>query len=176
MTYSNSVAVTGDAQRVLASASTILMTIGFEVVEQAGDRIEFVGPGLSSTRQNPILGASKLIVGVEHGRLFVNADYGGVDSLRRFMIRFPLLLGIGIGSVFAVILSVVFLVLYILGVDMGPAWAIAWLSPLMAFGIALTSVSPWIFLAPWITRHLQRKTADALDTLMTNVSHAAEMA
>jgi hypothetical protein len=175
MPYSNSVAFNGDPQRLLAAASTILMTNGFAVIQQEGNRIEFVGPGLNSTKQNAILGASKVIVCVENGRLAVEADYGGVDSLRRFMIRFPLLLGLGLGSVFAAILLVVFLGFYLYGADFGPAWTVAWLSPLLAIAVSLLSVSPWIFLAPWIRRHLERKTKDALDTLMINVSHAAKV-
>jgi hypothetical protein len=132
MPYTNSIIFSGDPQRLLAAASTILMTNAFTVVEQESQSIEFKGPGLNSTRQNPILGASKVIVGLEDGQLTVNAEYGGVDSLRRFMIRFPLLLGIGLGSVFAVILLSVFLGFYLYGADFGPAWTIAWLSPLLA--------------------------------------------
>jgi len=176
MPYTNSIVFIGDPQRLLAAASTILMTNGFAVVQQDGDRIEFSGPGLNSTKQNPILGASKVIVCVERGRLAVEADYGGVEALRRFMIRFPLLLALGLGSVFALILIVVFLGFYLAGADFGPAWPIAWLSPALAIAISLLSVSPWFFLAPWIRRHLEGKTAAALDTMMTNVCHAAKVA
>jgi hypothetical protein len=176
MPYSNSIAFTGDSQRLLASAATILMTNGFAVVQQEGDQIEFVGPGLNSTRQNPILGASRVVVSAKHGRLAVEAEYGGVDALRRFMIQFPLLLGLGLGSVFAVILLMVFMGFYLYGADFGPAWTMAWLSPLLAIVISLLSVSPWFFLAPWIRRHLERKTNVALDTLLINISHSAKVA
>jgi hypothetical protein len=176
MTYSNSIAFTGDPQRLLAAAATILMTNGFAVVQQEGDQIEFIGPGLNSTKQNPLLGAARIVVSAKQGRLAVDADYGGVDSLRRFMIRFPLLLGLGLGCIFAVISLIVFLGFYLYGADFGPAWTVAWLSPLFAIAVSLLSVSPWFFLAPWIRRHLERKTTFALDTLMTNVSHAAKMA
>ena len=176
MPYTNSIAFSGDPQRLLAAASTILMTNGFAVVQQDGHRVEFAGPGLSSTKQHPILGASKVVVCADHGQLTVDADYGGVESLRRFMIRFPLLLGLGLGSVFAVILLSVFLGFYCYGADFGPAWTIAWLSPLLAILTSLLSVLPWYFLAPCIRRHIERKTTVALGTLMTNVCHAAKVA
>lgn len=81
MQYSNSAHFSGDSQRLLAAASTILMTNGFEVVRQDRQQIEFVGPGLNSTRQNPLLGASRVVVRVQDGRLSVDAELGGVESL-----------------------------------------------------------------------------------------------
>ena len=175
MVYSNSVAFSGDPERLLSVASTILMTNGFAVVEQDAARILFAGPGLNSTKQNPLLGASSVHVRASDGLLTIEAEYGGVESLRRFMIRFPLLLGLGIGLAFAVIMLAAIIGMHLSGIDFGAATTVVWWSPLLVMLPALLAVSPWVFLAPWIRQHLERKTTAAIDTLMVNVCHTFRM-
>lgn len=176
MTYSNSLAFTGDAQRVLVAASTILMTNGFVVVHQQGHEIQFVGPGLNSTRQNPLLGASKVTIQVDTGRLTVDADYGGLELLRRLMVRFPLLLGLGLGAFFALTMLSVIVGVCLYAWDIRGLPTVFWLSPFFGMLTPLLAVSPWFFLAPWLRQHLQRRTTNALDTLLINVCHAAQVA
>lgn len=176
MAYSNSIAFTGDAQRLLAAATTILMTHGFAVVYQDDHEIEFAGPGLKSTRQNPILGASTVIIRANHGRLSIEAEYGGVESLRRFMFRFPLLLGLGLGSAFAVMMTAMLVVIRLTGVRFDFGAPIVWWLPILALLPALLAVSPWVVLAPWIRHHLERKTTVAIETLMANLCHLATIA
>ena len=105
----------------------------------------------------------------------MEAEYGGVDALRRFMIRFPLLLGLGLGIAFAVITLLVLAGLYVSGVDFASVSPVFWLAPRLVFATSLLSVAPWIVLAPWIRRRLEQKTAAALDTFLINVRHAAQV-
>ncbi|MEM8671062.1 MAG: hypothetical protein AAGG48_26285 [Planctomycetota bacterium] len=173
MTYYQSVTFEGDPGKVLSAASQILMPQGFTVTQQQEHRLEFDGPGMNSSRQDPIRGASEITVEAAHGRVTVCAEYGGVESMRRFVTRFPLLLGLGIGAINGVILFVVMVICHFSGVPLQRHWPIVWLTPLFVVGIPLLAVSPWFFLGPALARKLQEKTTQALDSLLSNVRHSA---
>lgn len=174
--YSNSVECTGDAQQILAAVSTVLITNGFSVVKQEHRQIEFAGPGMNSTKQNPLVGASEVIVHVDQGRLTVVAELGGVAKMQRFLIRFPLLLGLGLGLGLGT-LSLIFIACFqFWGGNPAARFPLFWLYPALVFTIPVLAVSPWFFLSPWMGAKLQKRTTAALDTLLANISQVASIA
>jgi hypothetical protein len=82
--------------------------MGFEMVKRQNDSVELLGPGMNSTRQKPVLGATVVRVELRGQQLRLEAELGGIDSLRRFMRRFPLALGLGLGALFGIGGGVVF--------------------------------------------------------------------
>jgi hypothetical protein len=165
-TFSTSAVTTRPTIDVLQAALAILTNNGFSIVDRDDHSASLDGPGLNSTRQNPLLGASKIHLELQGQQLRLDAELGGVDSMRRFLMRFPFLLGIGLGLLFGVIGGLVFGRQF--GVGFGVPWAQGWTWMLIAFGGALLPVTPWLFLSPMMSNMIRTRTQDALTTLVKN--------
>jgi hypothetical protein len=165
-TFSTS-AVTKVATADVLQASLITLTNnGFAIVNRNEDSADLTGPGLNSTKQNPLLGASRIRLKLQGQQLRLDAELGGVDSMRRFLLRFPLILGLGLGLLFAVIGGLTFGRQF--GIGFGMPWAPGWTWLLVAFGAAMLPISPWLFLSPLISNMIQKRTENALVTLVQN--------
>lgn len=164
--YSTSVSiqeVTGD---VLQVALAILANSGFKIVNRDSHSASLTGPGLNNTRQNPLLGATLIQIVVDDDRMKLNAELGGVDSMSRFLTRFPFMLGLGLAVLFGV--GGGFLFGRAFGVGFGVPWAQGWTWMLFATTIAVVPVAPWLFLTPMIARSIRKRTQHALSTLANN--------
>jgi len=153
-------------ERILANAITTLMHHGFRLERRTDNEAELTGPGLTSTKQDPLLGASRVRLQSRDCRLRVNAELGGVQTMRRFLIWFPLILGLTLGLVFSVVGGLV------LGQQDGPAPAFPWRWLWFGFGTALLPVSPWLILSPLMIRWIARRTKNAIETLAHNATLA----
>ena len=120
-TYTTSTETPGPTGEILQAALTVLTNNGFAIVNRDELTASLKGPGLNSTRQNPLLGASAIRLALEGNQLRLDADLGGVDSMRRFLMRFPFLLGLGLGLFFGVGGGLMFGQLF--GVGFGVPWA-----------------------------------------------------
>src|SRR4051812_35158201 len=96
MQYSSQVPFQGQLHDALQLAIGALTTVGFRVVQRDDHSVDFTGPGLTSTRQNALLGASHIRLEASSGQLAVLADLGGIRWLRRFLLVFPIALCAGI--------------------------------------------------------------------------------
>ena len=101
----------------------------------------------------------------------MQADLGGVESMRRFLIMFPILLGIGLGTFFAVFLGVLFGRTF--GVGFGVPWAPGWRWVIMGLVFGLVPVAPWAFISPLVGRMLRNRTQRAARLLASNSAFAA---
>lgn len=125
------------------------------------DRLEFRAiPGLNSTRQNPLLGASKIYLALDGHQLRLDAELGGVDSMRRFLMRFPFLLGLGLGLFFGIGGGFMFGRQF--GVGFGVPWAQGWTWMFFSIGVAMLPVAPWLFLSPMMSNMIRTRTQNAL--------------
>ena len=165
-TFSTSATVLGTPARALHSAVTTLTNNEFAIVHCDDARATLTGPGLNSTRQNPLLGATRIDLRVDDNRLDVDAELGGVDSMRRFLTWFPLLLGAGLGAVAGGLFFSQF------GDDLDLPWAEGWQRILFAVGAAMLPVAPWLVLSPMMARWICNRTQRALETLVNNAAHA----
>jgi hypothetical protein len=165
-TYSTSAVTHNPSGETLQAALAILTNNGFAIVNRDERTASLTGPGLNSTKQNPLLGASKICLALEGNQLHVDAELGGVESMQRFLIRFPLLLGLVLGLLFCVIGGRVFGQQF--GLGFGVPWAQGWRWILVTFGLTMLPVTPWLILSPWIGNMIRCRTQQALNTLVTN--------
>jgi hypothetical protein len=100
--------------------------------------------------------------------LHLHAELGGVETMRRFLMRFPFLLGFGLAAFFAIGGGVFFGQLF--GVGFGVPWAQGgrWVAMAMIFGIL--PVAPWVVISPLMVRMIRKRTHQALDVLAHNSS------
>ncbi len=145
--------VGADPTAALDRAIAALSTVGFRIEDRRPDSARLTGPRLTSTRQNPLLGAGTVELTAGHGELALDADLAGTRFLRQFVTWFPPLLVLA--------LTLPWLVLVAVGV-LPPAQAIA---PAVVAGLQLPL---WLALGPLIRRRIIRGTEQALDTLVHN--------
>ena len=165
-TFSTSAKVTKPTGDALLAALNTLTNIGFAINSRDEHIAMLTGPGLNSTNQNPLLGASQICLALDGDQLRLDAQLGGVDSMRRFIMRFPFVLGLGGGVFFCVFSGFLFGAQF--GVGFGVPWAqgLTWM--LFVMGIATLSVSPWLLLSPMISKMIRTRTQNALTILVNN--------
>jgi Flp pilus assembly protein TadB len=152
MLYETSIPYSKDPQDALAFARSILAQTGFRIVSLENRCLEALGPGLQSTRQNALRGASRVRILIYDETIHLSAELGGVIWMRNFLYLFPPLLGVFLIAVFA-----------LLGL------------PGRAFWIVLAALSPWLVLSPLISRAVKRSTLEALDTLLQNLRFGGDV-
>ena len=165
-TFSTFAVTKKTTQDVLQAALVTLTNNGFAIVNRDENSADLTGPGLNSTRQNPLLGASRIHLLLQGQQLRLDAELGGVDSMRRFLMRFPFILGLALGLLFGVVGGFTFGRQF--GVGFGVPWAQGWTWLLVAIGGAMLPVSPWLFLSPMMSNMIRTRTQNALATLVQN--------
>jgi hypothetical protein len=150
----------------MEAALATLVSNGFAIMHRDKFSANLTGPGLNSTKQNPLLGATNICLELRDQQLRLEAELGGVDSMQRFLTRFPLVLGLGLGLFFGVFGGILFGRQF--GVGFGVPWAQGATWMLVAIGGALLPVAPWLVLSPMISRMIRMRTQNALTTLITN--------
>jgi hypothetical protein len=165
-TFSTYAVTTKPTEDVLQAVLVKLTNNGFAIVKRDGKSVELTGPGLNSTRQNPLLGASRIRLELHGHELSLDAELGGVETMRRFLMRFPFMLGLGLGLFFGVVGGIAFGRQF--GVGFGVPWAqgLTWM--LLAIGGSMLPVTPWLFLSPMMSKMMRTRTQNALTTLVTN--------
>jgi hypothetical protein len=171
-TFSTSATVAGNPAHALRSAVTTLTNNNFAIVHCDDASATLTGPGLNSTRENPLLGATRVDLRVAGNRLDVDAELGGVDSMRRFLNWFPLLLGASLGLLFAVVGGSFF---GAFGGNPDLPGGERWQRLLFALGAGLLPVAPWLVLSPMMASWIRNRTHRALETLANNAAHTAKL-
>lgn len=161
MRYETSIPFDGEAMLAFDAVITSLTPAGFKVKEATPDSLSMSGPGMNSTRESPVLGATEVRLLARESSLALEADLGGVERMTRFVRLFPPLLSIGICLVVGFVLYLQF------GQQL----------PTQVFGaigfVALANSALWIVLAPMISRRMRSRTCLALDALLTNAATVA---
>ena len=152
--HATGAAVEVDPTVALDAAVDALAGAGFRLVGRTPSEAELTGPGMTSSRQDPLVGASRISLS-SGGRLEAVAELGGISRMARFLRWFPPALG----AALAVVLVAVFAASD-LGYDAVIGGAV----------IPLVATSPWIILGPVIARSLRQRTVAALDTLVANAA------
>ncbi|MEL6108746.1 MAG: hypothetical protein AAFU85_22290 [Planctomycetota bacterium] len=167
MDYETEINVNADAHEVVDNAIHALVACGMKLDRRETKEATLCGPGLRSTNQNPVLGATTLrLIERDHPnpRIIVHADLGGVRWIGRFIIRFPLLLSLGL------------LVIYFLVQWFGAGLGLAAIPPAVhwaVFGTALLVAFPWLLIQPIIVRKLTAKTEQAIADLIRSADRMA---
>lgn len=157
MEYSRSQQVAVDPERLKELAVQMAAAAGFVIESQMGPAIELRGPGMQSSRQNPLCGASRMRW-VRDGRaVTLEAELGGAKWMARFVKVFPLALTLGLVVVLGVVFAFVF----------DPQQQITTLAALGAIAVFDTVI--WLVLGPVMARGIENRTRQALDSYFTNV-------
>lgn len=157
---------TEDPQQALSRAILVLETVGFRIVSCDERNAELQGPGLNSTKQNPLLGATMIHLRCTERTIRLTAKLGGVATMQRFLTWFPWILGLSLGTIFALAGGIGFG--RAAGIPFGVPWAQGFNWILAAYAMALLPVAPWLFLSPWLIRVIRNRTRVALETLLQN--------
>jgi hypothetical protein len=165
-TYSVSAVSQKSTEDVLQAALITLTNNGFAILKRDENSAVLKGPGMNSTSQNPLLGASQIHLKLQGQQLSLDAELGGVDSMRKFLMRFPFILGLSLGMLFGVVGGFAFGRQF--GVGFGVPWAQGWSWMLFAIGGAMLPVTPWLFLSPMMSNTIRARTQSALETLVQN--------
>lgn len=162
MQYTNSVPFEGDTGKAFDLAMSSLTSLGFRIVSSDDSSLELTGPGMNSTRQSPLVGASHIWISRTYdGRLSLRAELGGVETMARFVTIFPVALALGLGIMFVVLGTIQ------RGAQLPPR---ALLIPVIA--AVAPNVVLWLFVGPWMARRIGRQTCAAIDALLNNMAVA----
>lgn len=150
--YSKTVPFTGQRARALDVARSAFVGQGFQIVASSDDELRVTGPGINSTRENPLKGVSEASIIIRSAAIEIKAILGGAQKLKMFLRLFPL----GMALLFLLVFGVL-------------AWRLPVFRHAWVFLIPVLALSPWLFLAPLIARSIEKKTAQAVDTLLSNM-------
>jgi len=170
MNYTRSIPFAGAPGKALASAPATLAANGFQITDKRDSLLEMVGPGMTSTRQNALVGATKICIRAGRGQLELEADLGGARAMRRFVRVLPLALATGFAVLFGPVMGIIFGQVF--GVGFGVPFAPGWLWLAFAVPLAVLPGVPGAFLSPMIARSVHSRTLRALDTLLANMEAA----
>ncbi|MCI0642860.1 MAG: hypothetical protein L0Y72_09380 [Gemmataceae bacterium] len=161
MHYKKTAPFDGNAAKAFDLATAALTSLGFRTVARSNAMLEVEGPGMMSSRQSALLGASRIKISHGNRQLDLEAELGGVRRLARFVTWFPL----GLSLALAVILSVVF--------SMTQNKEDTWIFPVAA--VACGNAAIWLVAGPLMVRHIHRRTCRDIDTLLQNMVQMGKM-
>jgi hypothetical protein len=162
-----------DTERTFSNAVLVLEAVGFKILSCDKQHAELQGPGMSSTKQNPLLGATAIQLRCSRNTIKLDARLGGVATMERFLKWFPLGLGITLGTLFAFVGGFGFGKAF--GIPFGVPWAqgLNWI--LVAYTLALLPITPWFFISPWMIGIIRQRTTESLKTLLHNAVLKAKL-
>ena len=132
-------------------ARTALVAQGFEILHQSDTELRARGPGMRSTHDPPLAGASELTLMVDSSGLEARATLGSAAKFKTFIYVFPPALGL--------LLSLSFLLAGM------PKW---WLG--------ILCVAPWLFLSPVFGAIVEGKTTKAVQSLVRSMVQVSRRA
>ena len=165
-TFDTATASNDSSEDALKLAVSVLMRNGFRIVELDASSASLTGPGLNSTRQNPLLGATSIQLQADSRQLVAHAELGGVDRMRKFLFTFPPLLGMGLGLLMGIIGGLTFGKQF--GIGFGVPFAQGWWWMVTAMVMCLLPVSPWLVLSPIMSNMIRKRTECAIESLIHN--------
>jgi hypothetical protein len=151
MDYEKAEPFSGNMEKVLEVAKNVFIQHNFQIIRDSDTEVEFTGPGMLSSRQNPIVGISRICIRGASGNISIEAEFGGIRKLTKYLV------------VFIAGMAVFFVVLFgILHSKQG--------QPLnKTILISLSPFVPWPVLIPLIHIWMKSRTSKALDRLLTNM-------
>jgi hypothetical protein len=161
MQHSVSVQVRGDVKKALDQLIAALTTIGFRLVAKSKTSLEFDGPEMNSTRQSPLVGASRIRVLADAHSLSLDAELGGVRRMVRFVWLFPPALCIGLFVALVSIFAVIF-----------PPERLPMITGLVG-AICGANLLFWLAAAPLMAMVIRNRSRRALDILVENAAMVA---
>ena len=151
MDYEKTEPFSGNMGKVLEVAKNVFIQHNFQIVRDSDSEVEFTGPGMLSSIQNPLVGISRVRIRGTSGNLSIEAEFGGIRKLTKYLVLFI----VGMAIFFLVFFGIM------LPKQGQPAGKIIL--------IALAPFIPWPVLIPLIYIWMKSRTSKALDRLLTNM-------
>ncbi len=145
--YDKTVTYNGEREQVLNAARDTFVQQGFLLTSVSKDGFDVRGPGMSSTKQNPLVGVSQAHLSASASDITIRAELGGVRVMQYFVMIFPPALVLGLGILFYFVLP------------NGEMFA-----KYMAPGFMLQ----WLLLGLLLSYWIRRRTTRAVDVLLQN--------
>ena len=164
--YSKTVPFAGHTAKALDAARTTFMNQGFQIIASSDDELRVTGPGLNSTKENPLKGVSEASIIIRASAIEMKAILGGTEKLSKFLRIFPL----GLALFFLLAIGITFGVIALAKGLTLPELRQWWWIGLIAFLAPALALSPWIFLSPIMIRWIENRTVQAIDTLLNNMA------
>jgi hypothetical protein len=152
MEYSKTVPFIGNGARALDVARAAFVGQGFQIIASSDYELRVTGPGINSTKENPLKGVSEASIIIRSSAIEIKAILGGVQKMNTFLRLFPL----GLALFFLIVFGAL-------------AWSLPDFRRAWIFLIPLLTLSPWLFLSPLIARTIKKRTEQAVDTLLSNM-------
>lgn len=149
MRYAATRAHSGSAASALKIVEETLLPNGFRIVEAGASRLELKGPGMRSSKENPLRGATRVVVDAHDGVLHLDASLGGVVWLSLFVCLFPPALWLILG----------------LAALARPESGEGLLASKSLYGVGI-----WLVLGPAMSFWFRKRTIDALETMLINAA------
>ena len=142
-----------DSEKAVGAAANVFIQHSFRIVEKSKTGVELTGPGMISSRQNPLTGISTIRISQSNGSLSVEAQFGSIRRLIKYLAIFI----VGMAVFFVILFGIVFTRQ---GQPMGTVVL-----------ISLAPLAPWPVLLPVIMIWLKSRTSRALDVLLSNIDY-----
>ncbi|NIP25447.1 MAG: hypothetical protein GWN67_23195, partial [Phycisphaerae bacterium] len=105
MDYEKTEPFTGNMDKALEVAKNVFIQHNFQIERDSDSEVEFTGPGMLSSRQNPLVGISRICIRGTRDNLSVEAEFGGIRRLTKYLVLFILGLAIFFLLFFGIIFS-----------------------------------------------------------------------
>ena len=151
MDYEKTEPFSGNMEKVLEVARNVFIQHNFQIVRDSDTEVEFTGPGMLSSRQNPMVGISRICIRGSSGNLSLEAEFGGIRKLTKYLVFFI----VGMAIFFVVFFGILFS-------KQG--------QPLnKTILISLAPFIPWPVIIPLMYLWMKSRTSKALDVLVNNM-------
>jgi len=151
MDYEKTEPFSGNMEKALEVAKNVFIQHNFQIVRNSNSEVEFTGPSMLSSRQNPLVGISRVCIRGTSGNISVEAEFGGIRMLTKYLVLFI----VGMAIFFLVVFGIMF------SKQGQPLNKIILLS--------LAPFIPWPVLIPIMAIWMKSRTSKALDTLVNNM-------
>ena len=151
MDYEKTMPFSGNMEKALEVARNVFIQHNFQIVRDSDSEVEFTGPGMLSSRQNPLVGISRVCIHETSGNLSVEAEFEGIRKLTKYLALFIVGMAIFFVAFFGIMFS-----------KQGQP-----LNKIIL--ISLAPFIPWPVLIPLMAIWMKSRTSKALDTLINNM-------
>jgi len=151
MDYEKTEPFSGNMEKVLEVAKNVFIQHNFQIVRDSVTEVEFTGPGMLSSRQNPIVGISRIRIRATRGTLSIEAEFEGIRKLTKYLVFFIVAMAIFFVVFFGIMFS-----------RQG--------QPLnKTIIISLATFVPWPVIIPVMYVWMKSRASEALDRLVSNM-------
>jgi len=152
MDYEKTVPFGGNVRKAIEVARNAFIHHNFQIVHDSDLEVELIGPGMLSSRQNPLVGISRIRIRGSSGNLSLEADFEGIRKLTKYLALF-------------IVSMAIFFVLFF-----GIRFSRQGQPVTKVILISLAPFIPWPVIIPLMAIWMKSRTSKALDTLVNNMA------